>query len=146
LSVLSGLIRKLPGYAWRKPNKGNDVVFLKGYVLHSGWGQTGPVTQTIQTDSKMIPLVKLIGDSYAYWCSKCSATIWQQELIMAAAHVDPITGEKVHHFLPNSVTGQKCPFCMAPISPLQPGDKVKCHYRFSDLGHWGGWWAEKVDF
>ena len=127
-------IRKLPGLAWRKNNTNNDVVFLKGRILHAGWGQTGSVTQTIETDSKLVPLVKLVGDTYAYWCAACSKTIWEQELIL---HSPMRTAD---------ITRQKCCYCEGPISPLQPGDKVRVHYRFSPKGNWGGWWAEKWDW
>ncbi len=136
-SLLSTIKRILPGYSWKKPNATQDVIFLKGRVLHAGWGQTGSVTQTIETDSKLVPLVKLIGDTYAYWCGNCKATIWEQELIEHRS--------KVQHWSA-SVTEQKCPYCTGPISPLQPGDKVRLHYRFSPKGQWGGWWAERWEW
>lgn len=130
---LAGIVRKLPGLCWKKDNSTNDVIFLKGRILHAGWGQTGSVTQTVETDSKLVPLVKLIGESYAYWCGTCQATIWEQELIM---HCPLRSG---------AIEKQRCPYCKGPISPLQPGDRVRVHYRFSPEGKWGGWWAEKWD-
>lgn len=127
--------RKLPGLAWRKQGWSewnNEVAFVRGVVLHAGWGLTGPVTQTIQTDSKFLPdgKVKLIGETYAYWCEKCFATIWEQELMMAGS------------IRPGNVRQQFCPHCGSNIQPLQPGTKVYCHYRFSPKGSWGAWWAE----
>lgn len=127
--------RKLPGLAWRKPAN-DDLITLKGRVIHTGWGLTGPVTQTIETDSKLVPLVKLIGSTYAYFCGNCSKTIWEQELQL-------LQGDGIRSAL---VNGQRCPFCESFILPLQPGDKVRCHYRFSPSGNWGSWWAERWEW
>lgn len=130
--MTAGFTRKLPGYAQRNSN--DEVVFLKGRVIHAGWGHTGPVTQTIETDSKIMPLVKLIGDTYAYWCRNCLKTIWEQELRIIPGVRSAL------------VTGQLCPFCEQQIAPLEPGCVVRCHYRFHKEGKWGAWWAEKWEW
>ena len=135
--------RKLPGFAQRKAIN-DEVIFVKGRVLHSGWGMTGPVTQTIQTDAKLYPLVKLIGDTYAYWCRRCFATIFEQELqLRAMVSNEDGTREYVRS---GKVNEQKCPHCLGPIAPLQPGDKVRCHYRFAEDGTWAAWWAERWEW
>jgi Zn finger protein HypA/HybF involved in hydrogenase expression len=103
----------------------------------------GPVTQTIETDSKLVPLVKLIGDTYAYWCRKCGQTIYEQELILRAKVGTDCDGQYVKS---SKVTEQKCPFCYGPIQPLQPGDKVRVHYRFDQNGQWAAWWAERWEW
>jgi hypothetical protein len=143
-TVWANLRRKFPGWAWRKNNANNDVQFLKGRVIHAGWGMTGPVTQTIETESKFIPLVKLIGDTYAYWCNACGVTVYEQELILRArAGADC---DIAHYVKSAKVTEQKCPFCYNPIRPLQRGDKVLVHYRFDQNGQWAAWWAERWEW
>lgn len=134
--------RKLPGLAWRV-GVFNDVMWLKGRVIHAGWGLTGPVTQTIETESKLIPLVKLIGDTYTYWCPQCYTTIFEQELILRSKAGRDCDGEYIRS---GKISEQKCPFCYGPILPLQPGDRVRCHYRFDQEGKWGAWWAERFDW
>jgi len=136
-TLLSKIKRILPGLAWRHSHKQEEVMFFKGIVKSSSWGQTGSLTQTILLDSKLVGAggyIKLIADTYAYWCPNCKATIWEQEL---NEHAPMRSG---------SVSEQKCPYCAGPISPLQPGDKVRAHYRFSPKGNWGSWWAERWDW
>lgn len=142
MSALASVRRALPGLAWRKAIN-DSPVFLKGRVIHSGWGLTGPVTQTIETESKLIPLVKLIGDTYAYWCKRCGTTIWEQEIIMRSKAGPDADG---HYTRSGKITEQKCPYCYGLIQPLQPGDKVRCHYRFSPEGKWASWWAERWEW
>jgi len=135
--------RILPGHAWRVGIH-NDVQFLRGRVIHSGWGLTGPVTQTIETEAKIyMPLVKLIGDTYAYWCPRCFTTIFEQEIILRAKVG---RDEDCEYVRSAKVTDQKCPYCYSRIQPLQPGDKVRCHFRFDQEGKWGAWWAERWEW
>ncbi|MFZ1005570.1 MAG: hypothetical protein WAN65_01955 [Candidatus Sulfotelmatobacter sp.] len=124
---------KLPGFSWKKKANENEVLFLKGRIRSSGWGQLGSGVQVIETDSKLQPIVKLVGDTYAYFCPNCQRTVWEQELIQRGGHRSA------------SITGQVC-LCGARISPLQPGDKVRVHYRFHPEGKWGAWWAERWEW
>lgn len=120
---------------WAQENK--DVIFHRGVVKHTSWGQTGSLTQIIETETKSIGtngFIKLIGETYAYWCAKCHATVWEQELNM----LQPMRS--------GDVTKQRCPFCESPMNPLQPGDKVRVHYRFHPEGRWGAFWAERWDW
>jgi hypothetical protein len=155
--------RKLPGLCLRHGLR-DEIVFVFGEVLHSGWGRTGPVTQTIQTPHKeWLPdgKIKLIGETYAYWCPNCFKTIWEQEMMMRRAiqreddqsrplivDADGRIGQEFQfsHARSGSVRNQRCPFCEGLISPLQPGDRVRCHYRFSEKGEWGSWWAERWEW
>jgi len=131
MTAVAPFRRKLPGHAARSGIY-EEIVFHRGVVIHSGWGMTGPVTQTIQTESKYwCPLVKLIGDTYAYWCRNCQITVWEQELIMRARAGRDSDGEYSRSPRANE---QKCPFCYKLIVPLQPGDKVRVHYRFAENG------------
>lgn len=120
--------RKLPGHAHR--NKDGEVAFIKGRVVHSGWGKLGSTSQIIETDSPIQPYVKLVGHTYIYWCPHCKLTIFEQEYLLTGTirSSDPAK--------------QKCPFFGCPITPVQPGTRVRCHYRFSKNGTSGAWWAE----
>lgn len=120
--------RKLPGHAWKR-NDG-EIIFIRGTVVHAGWGKLGSSTQFIETDSKLVGCAQLIGHNYIYWCPRCSLTIYEQEMLITnqvrSARVDK----------------QRCMFCEGPILPVQPGAKVRLHYRFAANAAWGGWWAE----
>jgi len=131
--------RKLPGVAWRWSQENKGIMFFRGVVKHTSWGQTGSLSQILLLDSKLVGTggyIKLIADTYVYWCPACQLTVWEQEL---------------NAFMPmrsGSVERQHCPFCTGRISPLQPGDKIRAHFRFSakDGDFWGSWWAEKWDW
>ncbi len=71
--------RKLPGHSWKK---NGEVIFIKGKVLHSGWGKLGSSTQLIQTNSKLVGLAQLCGHNYIYWCDFCKITIFEQEMLI----------------------------------------------------------------
>jgi hypothetical protein len=140
-TLLAGVKRKLPGYAILRPNS-NEPWFHKGVVEHTSWGQTGSLSQKVAIESKLLGTngyITLIGETYAYFCESCKVTVWEQEM-------NALTPMRS-----GSVTAQRCPFCEGPISPLQPGDKVRVHYRFGtdkETGalRWGSFWAEKVGY
>ena len=127
--------RKLPGHSWKK---NGEVIFIKGKVLHSGWGKLGSSTQLIQTNSKLVGLAQLCGHNYIYWCDFCKITIFEQEMLITKQTRSA------------SVDKQRCVFCDGPVLPVQPGTKVRLHYRFAaraasegiSAAGWGGWWAE----
>ena len=123
---------RLPGYAHRKLD--GEPQWIYGHVHFSDWGNTGPVSQTIETNSRLYPVIKLIGATFAYWCSGCTATVWEEEIILKGG---------IRH---GDVRKQICPRCGGSIAPLQRGDKVRCHYRFSAEGKWGAMWAERWEW
>ena len=128
--------RKLPGHSLKDSN--GDVVFIRGRVIHSGWGKLGSANQFCETDSKLVGIVALCGHNYIYWCPTCRAqgargpgmTIFEQEMLIT---------KQVRS---SDVNRQRCVFCEGPILPVKPGTKVRLHYRFSATGTFGGWWAE----
>lgn len=120
--------RKLPGYCLRDQN--NEVVFIRGRVIHSGWGRLGPSTQAIETDSKLVGLVHLVGHNYIYWCESCKLTIFEQEIMLT------------RQVRSSDIARQRCVFCEGPMLPVQRGQKVRLHYRWAKNGMHGGWWAE----
>lgn len=138
MSLMDAVRRRLPGVTIKNDN--GEPRFHKGVVDRSLWGMTGPFKQIIQLEDKFIGMgvsdgrVALIGSTYAYWCKTCIATIWDQEMFVIPGAVRS-----------GKVTEQKCPHCSTPVLPLQPGTKVRCHYRFDPEGKWGHWWAEAVE-
>lgn len=127
--------RKLPGEAYKK---NGEIVFLKGRVIHAGWGRLGSSTQFIETDSKQVPYVQLCGHNYIYWCEHCRLTIFEQEFLL------------FRQIRSSNRDKQRCVFCEAPILPVAPGTKVRLHHRYAvrqasenvAAAGWGGWWAE----
>lgn len=96
-------------------------MFLRGYVIYSS-----ERVQWVETDSKIHPLIALIGDTYAYWCEPCGATVWEQEIMKMGARI--------------------CPFCKRPVERIPSGTKVRLHYRFSKDGRWANWWGERFEW
>jgi hypothetical protein len=129
------ITRKLPGHTYRLKN---EIVFVRGKVLHSGWGKLGSSTQLIQTDSKLVNLVQLVGHNYIYWCDFCKITLFEQEYLITQSMRSA------------SIEKQRCIFCEGPVLPVEPGTTVRLHYRFAarmagegvSAAGWGGWWAE----
>lgn len=139
--------RKLPGFSWKKPD--GDIIFLKGWIHFMDWGMTGPITQTVETDSKTFPVIKLIDATFAYWCEKCRATVFEEEVQTLGRINAKLIEEEGRMAPPRSfkAASQVCPFCgsRGPIlfRPLLHGDRVRCHYRVAHDGRWGTWWAER---
>ena len=126
------ITRSLPGLSWK--NHEGRVVFLKGRVISASWAKLGSGSQWVETDSKIHPLLCLIGDTYTYFCAHCQVTLWEQELM------------KMQPVRPAGKDQQTCVFCTGPIKPLQPGDKVRLHYRFMPDASWASWWAERWEW
>ena len=122
------ITRKLPGYSY-KTSEGK-VVFIRGRVIHAGWGKLGSTTQAVLTDSKLVGLVHLTGHNYIYWCDACKLTLFEQEMLIT------------RQIRSSNVTKQRCVFCEGAVLPVQAGTKVRLHYRFAANAAWGGWWAE----
>lgn len=142
------LRRVLPGFVWRL--RSDEIAYVYGWVHYSQWGMTGPVSQTIETKSQFQPVIKLIGDTFAYWCpgnhpmiGEGPTTIYEQELILRGQSPEAAAG---HYVRSAKVTEQVCPYCNGRIRPLQHGDKVRCHFRFDAEGKWAAWWAERWEW
>lgn len=123
-SIASQIRRRLPGKAVLD-SKGN-VDFRRGRIIYSS-----PRIQYVEADHPIHKLVFLVGSTYMYWCPACTCTVWEQEL-----HIFRDAGG----VLPPG----HCPFCCGPLRRVQPGDKVRLHYRYDHraLSH-GDWWAER---
>lgn len=142
--------RVLPGLAWR--NSDSEVIFVNGWVHFMNWGLTGPISQTVETDSKIVPVIKLIDATFAYWCENCRCTVFEEE-VQTLGRINAKLAEDEGRVLPPrsfQAAGQVCPFCglRGPriFRPLAHGDRVRCHYRFAKDGKWGTWWAERYDW
>lgn len=119
------ITRHLPGKATHRDIMGR-VKFIKGTVIYvSQW------SIAVQTDSKAIGMQRLIGETYIYWCSRCQTSVWEVERVRSKG---------------------ACPFCAGQLSALQPGDKLKLHFRVGIEKDTNGqmisggtaWWGEKV--
>ena len=121
--------RHLPGLPSQRNAEGK-VVFV--------WGRVEQVTEysiLIKTDSKFIGqasdqgYVRLIGETYIFWCPRCEMSVWEVERIRSCG---------------------ACPKCKQGLWALQLGDKVRLHHRtgmnkpgYPDQGMWGAWYGEK---
>jgi hypothetical protein len=153
--------RVLPGLAWRDRN--DNVQFVNGWVHFMNWGATGPLSQTIETKSELVGMlpgdnrrtIKLVGNTFAYWCEKCQCTVYEEE-IQTLGRINARLIEEAGGWpliRSQKVIGQVCPFCgstgappQSIFRPLQHGDRVRCHYRFAKNGSWGTWWAERFEW
>jgi hypothetical protein len=141
MSTAAPCKRVLPGLALLHPQRG-EIEFLRGVIVSTDWGMTGPTTQTVKTESRSAGTdgyIKLItGTTYIFWCDHCKNTIFDQDILNILG-----MGRS------QKATGQICPLCYAqedlrvPIFPCQPGTKVRVHYRVGKDMSWGGWWAER---
>ena len=119
------ITRHLPGKATHRDIMGR-VKFIKGRVI-----SVTRNTVVIQTDSKMVGQVILIGETYIYWCPRCQTSVWEVERVRNRG---------------------ACPFCAGQLSAIQAGDKMKLHYRVGVekdqdgqmVGGGAAWWGEKV--
>jgi hypothetical protein len=75
--------------------------------------------------------LRLIGETYIYWCPKCQTNVWEVERLRSRG---------------------ACPHCSQGLWALQAGDRVRLHYRISVgknaegqiVSGGGAWWGEKV--
>jgi hypothetical protein len=119
-SIAPQIRRKLPGKATLNPR--GEITFMRGYVTYAS-----PRVQWVETDSKEYRLVALIGETYIYWCPRCSCTVWEQELMMLGART--------------------CPFCAGTLQNVLRGDKIRLHYRYDPKAlSWGNWWGERWEW
>ena len=110
--------RTLPGVAQR--NSLEKIEFRAGTILHAS-----PRMQYVESKDKRWPLVYLIGETFIYWCFKCSATIWEKE------------AQEHRGF---------CPFCASNLFIVGVGEKVRLHFRHAPDKSWASWYAEKYDW
>jgi hypothetical protein len=125
------LTRHLPGRATMRDEFGN-VKFIKGRVIFVSQNSIA-----IQTESRLIGqasdygVIRLIGETYIYWCPRCKTNVWESERIKSRG---------------------ACPHCMQGLWALQEGDLVRLHYRVQVhkdaagqmVSGGGAWWGEKV--
>jgi len=129
-SFLPKLKRILPGFVWR--NARDEIVQLRGVINY-----VSSRVEWVETDSKIHPLVYLIGETYIYICYRCPCTVYEQEVQMMRQHdID-------RNVMPRLA---RCPFCSGPIERPKTGDKVVLQYRFSKDASSAGWWATRRDW
>jgi len=113
-----------------------EIDFRKGRVIH-----VSDRAISVEMDHPLYPFVKLMGDSYAHYCPNCQRTI--------PGHV---TYRRPVDFVSMTIDGKPqsiplryfCPFCGPPymLRMLEPGDRLKLHYRFEKDAGSAAWFAE----
>lgn len=131
-SVASQIRRRLPGEAVR--NGKGEVDFRKGRIIYSS-----PRIQYAEMDHPSFKLIWMAGSTFMYFCRNCQWTVWEEEIQIFRA-------EAVKRGLPG-LPPRTCPFCCQELDPVQPGDKVRLHYRYDARALTNGnWWAERWDW
>ena len=127
-------VSRWPGAAVRLSagTKAGQIDFRRGVVSN-----VTDLSIFVEMDHPLYRAVKLMGDSYAHFCSNCSRTI---------------PGNVTYRRPPEAIEhkGQLipirffCPYCGPDhmLRMLRPGDKLRLHYRFAEDGSSGTWYAE----
>ncbi len=112
------IVRKLPGIAQR--NAAGEITFIRGRIMRATLAK-----QVVETDSKIYPILQLLGSNYMYWCETCHCTVYEEEVLRIGRHA--------------------CPFCDRPVFPMAAGIRVRLHFRFAQDAAWAEWWGERWD-
>jgi len=133
----AGLTR-WPGAATRVSTgtKADQIDFRRGRVVH-----VTDLAISVEMDHPLYKLVKLLGDSYAHFCPNCRLTIPGNVTYQRSAGSVTHKGREIpiRYF---------CPYCGPDhlLRMLQPGDRLRLHYRFDPGGEWAGWYGEVSDW
>jgi predicted RNA-binding Zn-ribbon protein involved in translation (DUF1610 family) len=131
-------VSRWPGAAVRisSGTRADAIDFRRGRVIN-----VSDLSIFVEMDHPLFKGIKLMGDAYIHYCPNCTRTIPGNVTYRRSAGTVEHNGQTIPiRFF--------CPYCGPDhlLRMMQPGDKVRLHYRFDLEQGWAGWYAEVWDW